>query len=282
MYRETNTDDYYQQIWVAEQTPQWNNKQADFYIPRCGQFHGYGRYKMNYLSPYIFCYLFIEGETSINIDGRDYIGRSGDLLFVFEGQHKKLQESPEAPLKNFHIDLQGTAVEAILNSMNIRRGQQFFQGHFYEKLQHLVTEITLELAKPHVDVLKQSMLSWRLLEGIHRELPQIDKPLDDPSERIRLLIQRDFRFSLSIEEIADKLGVSRSTIFRQFKKKYGLSPKQYLEELRLAFASEQLSIRNISISEVAFNSGYNSVNHFIRMFKKRYEQTPFQYQKGLS
>lgn len=279
MYRKVTHKHYTQHIWTKSKPSYWGEQKANISISRCGLFTGKGQFSMNYIAPYPFIYLFLNGETSVEIDDKSYTATKGDILFVFEGQHKKLHESSAQPLENYYLDLQGNAVEQILQSMGVNREQQFFHGESHELLQAIMEKIFRELETKQLNPLKQSLLSWQVLEAIQLQLPQKKEIHDDPCEEIRLLIQKDFRYSLSINEIADKFQLSRSTIFRQFKKRFGLSPKQYLEKLRLEFAYNQLSIQDISIKEIAFNSGYNSVNHFIRMFKKRYETTPLKHQR---
>lgn len=279
MHREKKNKDFKQQVWIADLISPKEHREPDFFISRCGSFEGQGQFSMNYIAPYPFLYVFLDGETAVEIDDQSITARAGDILFVFKGQQKKLCESKTAPLKNFYIDLQGSAVESILKSMAIDKENQFFHGNFDKTLVHIFDELTVECQKQITNPIKLSSLGWRLLDAIQTELPQENLVLLEACERIRLLIEKDFRFGLTITEIAQKVALSRSTVFRQFKEKYKISPKQYLEELRLNFACDQVKSSNITVAEIALNSGYNSVNHFIRMFKKHFKKTPLQYQK---
>jgi AraC family transcriptional regulator, exoenzyme S synthesis regulatory protein ExsA len=84
---------------------------------------------------------------------------------------------------------------------------------------------------------------------------------------------------LSIEDYAYLTGRSTSTFNRDFKAKFdGVSPKQWLIEQRLEKAYGLLEINQLNnISEVAWESGYENVPHFIKEFHKKYGITPKQF-----
>ena len=282
MYRELSSKDYFQQIWVAADAPEWNGAEPDIFISRCGHFYGKGKFSMNYNVPYPFMYIFLKGNTHIEIDGHHFTAKKGDILFAFEGQHKKLQEDPQSPLENWYLDLQGKAVQSIMMQLGIAPGRQFFKGEFDKSLKNIITELCHECEQEKNSPLSSSFIVWRLLESLRALLPPKQRVAVSLADRVRFIIEQDFRFNLCIEEISEKLSISRSTLFRHFKEKYKQSPKQYLEELRLNYACQQLKAGAIPIQEIAGHSGYSSVNHFIRMFKKRFGSSPQQYRKEIN
>lgn len=79
---------------------------------------------------------------------------------------------------------------------------------------------------------------------------------------------------------AQRLSMSLGHFRRLFKSETGLSPLQYLLELRVQFAANLLiADNNLSISEIAEKSGFEDNFYFSRMFKKHKKFTPSNYRK---
>lgn len=94
---------------------------------------------------------------------------------------------------------------------------------------------------------------------------------------VKHFMEANFEKPLSVEDYAFLTGRSISTFVRDFKRQFGLSPKKWLIEKRLAKAYEVLSNENRSITDTAFDVGYENLSHFIKAFHKRYGLSPKQY-----
>ena len=82
---------------------------------------------------------------------------------------------------------------------------------------------------------------------------------------------------IELEKIASTAFMSRFHYIRIFKKVYGLSPRQYLKDLRLNKGKELLR-QGLSISQVCFDVGYDSLPTFCNAFKKATGYSPKEYQ----
>ena len=97
-------------------------------------------------------------------------------------------------------------------------------------------------------------------------------------KNIKLFMQENFAKPLDIEDYAYLTGRSIATFRRDFKSRYGISPKKWLIEKRLEQASQLLQKNSDSIAEVALQSGYENIPHFIKAFHKKFGMSPKQYQ----
>ncbi len=80
---------------------------------------------------------------------------------------------------------------------------------------------------------------------------------------------------LSVTALAHKFTMSESTLLRQLKRLTGLSPLQYLQEVRLNEARRLLESRSgYTIAQVASKVGYDDARAFARSFKQRYSKLP--------
>lgn len=91
----------------------------------------------------------------------------------------------------------------------------------------------------------------------------------DMISRARLRIRESLESSLTIQQIAEELGVSYSNFRKLFKEYTGLSPATYQQELRLLRAKELLTTTELTIKEIAYRLNFESPDYFSSKFKAK-------------
>jgi len=99
---------------------------------------------------------------------------------------------------------------------------------------------------------------------------------DSLKSHLRENMQRD----LPVAEMAEHAGLSRSHFARLFKEHEGMSPREYVEDLRLKRALQLLYSETMSVKEIAYACGIPDVNYFCRLFKKHMGMSPGEYRKS--
>ena len=83
---------------------------------------------------------------------------------------------------------------------------------------------------------------------------------------------------LSVPALADEMAMSESTLLRQLKRLTGLTPVQYLQEVRLDKARALLENGGYqSVMQLASDVGYTDARNFSRQFKKRFGKSPSEF-----
>lgn len=90
-------------------------------------------------------------------------------------------------------------------------------------------------------------------------------------------IQNEFDRELNIKLLAQELGVSYSRFRHTFAAHTGMSPHQYLLELRLVRARSLLAETELSIKEIASQTGFEDELYFSRLFRQKLNLTPSQW-----
>ena len=85
--------------------------------------------------------------------------------------------------------------------------------------------------------------------------------------------------SLNNTRLADEANISEIYFRRLFREKYGMPPGQYLAHVRIQRAKQLLAGSKASVTEIGEQSGFASVYHFCRAFKKNTGLTPTEYRK---
>lgn len=90
-------------------------------------------------------------------------------------------------------------------------------------------------------------------------------------------IERRFRERIDLRSLASDVGYGYDYFHHLFKKKYGLSPKQYQMDCRMRYAKQLLMSGRYSCTEVAYLSGYSDSAQFSLIFKRECGVSPSRY-----
>ena len=93
-------------------------------------------------------------------------------------------------------------------------------------------------------------------------------------------MEQDCAREWKLEDFIVMSGLSRSHFIRTFAKATRLSPIEYLIQLRLQRAMELLRHSQLTVSQIAFEVGFNDSNYFARQFKQRKGASPLAYRKS--
>lgn len=92
-------------------------------------------------------------------------------------------------------------------------------------------------------------------------------------------INQHYRSEIRLNDLASIAGMSPSSFSRFFKLRTGRSISDYIISIRLGIASRELMSTTKSISEICYNSGFNNVSNFNRIFKKNKGYTPKEFRE---
>jgi AraC-like DNA-binding protein len=102
------------------------------------------------------------------------------------------------------------------------------------------------------------------------------KPFDDFP--IAQFIRRHIGDKISLEDIAKHFGFHPHYLIKLFNDRTGMSPMQYLQELRLEKAKELLEMTDLTVSEISERLGWTN-SYFSRLFHQREGVSPSEYRK---
>ncbi len=85
--------------------------------------------------------------------------------------------------------------------------------------------------------------------------------------------------NINVEEYVDNFGLSISSFFRKFKLYTGMTPLQYILDIRLTNAKNLLKTSDYSVNEIALIVGYDNPLYFSRLFHKHTGLSPIEYRK---
>lgn len=100
-------------------------------------------------------------------------------------------------------------------------------------------------------------------------------------EKIHKYLMNNYMNEIDLEILANLVSMSKGSLCRFFKQKMGVTIIEYLNRIKIEFACKLLMDFDLSILEVCFDSGFNNLSHFNKMFKNINGVTPSEYRKML-
>ena len=100
--------------------------------------------------------------------------------------------------------------------------------------------------------------------------------------QLKQVIDAHLYTNLRLEQLAKLSNLSLSSFKREFKKTFGDTPSNYITKLRMEKAKELLILSDLSVSEIAYDTGFNDPLYFTRLFKKREGITPSHFRRTYS
>jgi AraC-like DNA-binding protein len=147
--------------------------------------------------------------------------------------------------------------------------QAFFATKVLSSRQHEAAVKLLAIFAQHISMVSNQILVQR----VNTEPPAIT--------RAKQFILENQGEDLSLGQVAKAVNTSTFYFCKMFKKTTGLNFTDYVSRIRIEKAKNLLLNRNLRVSEIAYEVGFQSLTHFNRVFKKIMGQSPTDYRGQL-
>lgn len=133
-----------------------------------------------------------------------------------------------------------------------------------------------------VEILHQLSASENQLILCRSTTDSSDYTANEQLKRIYRYIEQNYQEKIVVEEVAQHLNMTESTLSRLIKKRTGKSFVSFLNDYRIGFACRWLTETNQSVSEIADRCGFYNISNFNRIFRKNKDCTPVEYRQNFS
>lgn len=210
--------------------------------------------------------------------------KEGDLFLLFPGEWHSYNPLPDKGWKSYWIGFKGRNADDRVTAGFLSPEKPIYHVGYSE-------EIVSIYDKAFQSAVEEKAYSQQLMAGIVNHLIGLMYSLERNIElnknqahvnmvnRARKRIREALESSLTIQEIAEELGVSYSNFRKLFKEYTGLSPATYQQDLKLQRAKELLTTSDLSIKEIAYQLNFDSPDYFSAKFKIKTGRKPSEFRK---
>ncbi|WP_071394706.1 AraC family transcriptional regulator [Bacillus tuaregi] len=228
------------------------------------------------------------------LDGRKHVSVNEDIQFTYQpGQfillppHSNVHMNIDTSTKALVFELNDTLLKGVTEKISLDfeadydalLEDRFFLGtitHLLGKSLDKLMDISTKAEKNKeflIDLYAQELVYHLVqIKGVH-QIINIEQ--DHPIFQTIKYIKENIKQPISIKQLASDIYMSETNFCNSFKKVVGLTPKEYITNLKMLQAKELLKLHNVT--EVAYELGYENISHFIALFKNKYGMTPKHY-----
>ena len=151
---------------------------------------------------------------------------------------------------------------------------------------YITKPFKLEVLRSRIDNLIEQRKSFQEAYRKKIELPKVTNQVTIETEDEKLMrkvfqtIKSNYQNpDFGVERLALDLGVSRSFLYNKTLSLFEKTPSELITDIRLEKGKELLAKSQLTISEIAFKTGFNNPKYFTKNFKKKYNILPSAYKK---
>ena len=227
-----------------------------------------------------------KGYGTFKFNGKVYNLKQGDIFILLKGMQVEYVASIDDPWEYYWIGFSGSNANEYLNRTSIT-DSCVANCEENSKIPQIILNMC-EISKTYnpsksddILLLKELYsLLYALIEEFPKPFEYKDKELHTYIQDALNFINSNYMHSITVQEIADYVNLSRSYLYKMFIKNLWISPQRYLINLRMYKATLLLKGTKLPIGEVASSVGYSDSLLFSKTFSKHFSMSPLNYRNN--
>lgn len=224
--------------------------------------------------------IIISGKGMHTYNDTTYEVSAGDAYLISYRDFHAFSATTDITLLSLQFN--GSVLAEEINSylsLNYNRFKCKFNAHETEEIINILDTIANEINEKELygDIVIKNAISM-LTVKVLRNSSYTEMPFTPSLVQLAIgYINQNFKHDISLSDIAKEFSVTPNYMGTLILKWTGCTFSEYINTMRTDYASNLLTSSDLSVKEIAFSSGYNSVEYFSYVFKKITGKTPLKF-----
>lgn len=235
----------------------------------------------------LYLIFLLEGELTIRYQDEKYRMKQEDIILINPGISYEISDAGNALYAVASFSMRLTADVLQSRYMMFYCNSVVDEGHSYQDLRDIFFQLTAEYtSRAHQTNCYLNSLMFRLLDCLVENYQLNQKSMEtyesENDYRMREIMQyilANLDQEISLNDLAEQMFVSASTLSRIFKKNTGVYFADYVMQLRVKTALGLLKYSEQNMTQIAMTSGFTNSASFNRAFRKIMGVTPTEYRE---
>ena len=227
----------------------------------------------------------VRGSGTFTIYGKEYAIKEKETFLAYPNTTIEYRADEQDPWEYYWVGFNGSDAPLLIEQTDFSKQTPVLTTDFGQKLKHQLLDIYACRGNAGFE---GARMTGRLYLMLSYLIENSAKDLDDNTRskeyvrRAVAFIAGNFQNPITVEDVAKSVGLSRSHLYRVFIQNTGMSPVQYIMDVRVQNAKALLSSGKFSVKEVACSVGIEDPLYFSKAFKSATDLSPSEYMKRKS
>lgn len=256
----------------------------DANVSECGIEEGVPNTKYQYqVHQDAVVHIITEGSGYFSCGSKTYELHKGDLFFLLNGEEVSYYPSYKNPWTYYWVGMSGKQILDYLNR-SLLFDQKVITNSDTQAVEAIIRkscELSSSIESNNSNDILLLQYLYKLVYQLQAQFPKSYTTsvniINQDMQKAIQYINNNYYKNIQITDVAQYANLTRSYLYKLFKKSFDVSPKSYLTYIRMYHASELLKQTNLPIKQIAENVGYQDPLLFSKNFKQHFEMTATNY-----
>ena len=255
-----------------------NIEDYPFWVSMVGTSECDKNYHINRINSSVYTLEYVlEGQGNIFEDSKSAIAIKGDTWLLHAGRNQEYYTDPEKPWRKIWINFGGPLADYLVAAYGL---DEFYYPctnilPLLEEFHNTVT--TIENHRIAFD--KCAIIFHRICQQLYNQHYTGINSVGTIAEEMKRYIDTNSEIDLSLDALVRRIHCSKAYAIRSFKKRYNITPYNYILNRKIELAKYLLINTNISIVDVAEQLAMCDSHYFSKCFKKHTGISPSEFRR---
>jgi AraC-like DNA-binding protein len=168
-----------------------------------------------------------------------------------------------------------------LIKINPERELQYYDPCSYDNSATLAGNIARQRKSPIAFELETQGILKQIIARFLVEAAYKNEHIENRILKSLHYIHKNIEKAIDLEHLANMCYLTKDHFIRLFKKEMNCTPGKYINRKKIETAQLRILIKGMTVKDIAYGLGFNSISHFNRLFKKTTGETPGEYKKKI-
>lgn len=259
------------------------NENYPFFIQMTGISYCDGTYRIDRKNSPIYCFEYIiEGEGTINVDGKEFMPKKGDVYILPRGTDHFYYSDSKNPWQKIWFNVKGSLIDSLMQVYKLNNLYHIENLDLYELFEAMYTNAQDKdkNKSPKEIFLKASIIFHEILIKIYSRTAKACKIHNEIALELKQYIESNLENKISIEGLANHVFRSPSQTIRIFKDEFSVTPYEYILYKKLELAKLLLLNTNLPVKQIALKLKFADEHYFSNYFKAKLGVSPSKFRNN--
>lgn len=227
----------------------------------------------------------VSGKGIYKVGSKTYEIGVGNTFLIYPNTEITYIADKEEPWEYYWVGFSGNDANVIINQTDFTKDNPVILKDMDDKFEELLMDIYNGQGNREADKIKMAgylmlALSLLVLNTSNKKVRHTTSR--EYFQKALEYIEYNYTQKLTVMDLANYIGLSRSRLYRIFMEYYEKSPMEYILEYRINVACQLLKTTELSISSVGYSVGFDDSLYFSRVFKKVKGISPREYVRTIT